>query len=183
MSSDKKKLRVLVLTEDKLTERFVRRLLETLGFNPRQLRFYHSPSGKGAAEAWVLKQYPSKVRAIRSKSFQKALRLIVARDGDRFGWRARKSHFDGELRNSGLATRDAQEPITLWVPTWSIETWVLALLGLEGIEETEKTKTKFREGFSDVRDALRQATEAWTSEKGNHLNSLVDGRVELKRIA
>ncbi|MCK5798940.1 MAG: hypothetical protein KAI47_17230, partial [Deltaproteobacteria bacterium] len=83
----------------------------------------------------------------------------------------------------GLATRDAQEPITLWVPTWSIETWVLALLGLEGIEETEKTKTKFREGFPDVRDALRQAAEAWTSEKGNHLNSLVDGRVELKRIA
>lgn len=72
MSSERQKLRGLVLAEDKRTERFFRELLGVLGFKTRSFRFETAPPGQGAAEAWVARRYPDEVKVLRSKNFSRA---------------------------------------------------------------------------------------------------------------
>ncbi len=182
MVSKRKGLRGAVLVEDARTRDFVRALLRETGFEDRRFRFEVAPRGMGAAEAWVLRRYPVKVRWLRSKRHQKGLRLVVHRDGDRVGTVRRKQEFDSSLAAEELAERGQDEAIALLVPTWSIETWLLVLLGHDGVDETRSMKAEFGRRSSCERDDLRAAARAWSSEFGADLPSLIDGRTELQRI-
>ena len=88
MPSDRQKLRIMVLVEDKRTERFFRKLLKQLGFG--RFDFDTAPKGNGSGEAWVAKRYPKEVNVQRSKNYQKSRRLIAVRDEDGVGLRHRK---------------------------------------------------------------------------------------------
>lgn len=181
MSSDRKKLRILVLAEDKRTERFFRNLLKRLGF--RRLRFDTAPTGSGSAEAWVLKRYPDEVKVLRTKNYQAGLRLVAVRDGDRRGVAVSKQQLDQALRDANLTVRQSGEKIATPVPTRNIETWLLALLGANALDENTDYKHRFEQGPAAAeRRALDEAAAAWKHINDTSMPSLRDGAEEMMRI-
>jgi len=180
-------LRGVVLCEDKLTERFLRRLLGSFGFDTqRRILFEPAPSGLGAAEAWVRERYPREVALLRSKRHQRDLCLLAARDGDNVGVEARKRELDAQLVANGLEPRLPGERIALPVPTWSIETWLLALLGDDGVREDAPLKEHFqRRHRGHVHEAIGSAVKAWNegTAAASSLPSLRDGVSELARLS
>lgn len=186
MAGDRAKLRGIVLTEDRRTERFIRQLLTALGFKG-SFRYETAPRGEGAGEAWVLRRYPPEVRVLRAKNFQR-LCLIAVRDGDSVGVDARKTELDEALRQAGLEKRQPDERVAAPVPTWAIENWLLDLLGHEDINEdrgpdggrTWKQVFERTYGLDEAR-ALTRAAQAWTSTEAS-LPSRGDGRAEFARL-
>lgn len=82
-------MRLRVLCEDRKTENLVRRLCDAWGVPSRDVRVSVAPSARGAASAWVNKNY-SEVLAFRAvASFQRELALLVVIDGDNVGVRGR----------------------------------------------------------------------------------------------
>lgn len=187
MPGDRKQLRGTVLVEDRRTERFFRELLVRLGFDKRKLTFRTAPKGKGDAKAWVRaqSQYPYEVRLLRQKKYQR-LSLVAVRDGDNDGLAKRKIDLDSALRDAGLDPRQEAERIATPVPTWSIETWLLALLGDDTIEETASRKQDFEHRYPGKaeRAALHDAAEAWRSrvDQVPSVPSLADSKTEMSRI-
>lgn len=179
MASDRKKLRGKVLAEGRRDERFFRVLLDHLGFRIGNVRFETAPRGRGDAKAWVRAQYAAQVELLRRKRHQR-LFLLAVRDGDNVGFAVRKADLDN------AAPRRDDEPIAIPVPTWSIETWLLALLGDEGIEEDASRKLDFERCYPGKaeRQALRDAARAWRDKANGvpSLPSLADGNTELTRI-
>ena len=183
MPSDRQKLRGLVLAEDKRTERFFRELLGVLGFKKRSFRFETAPAGKGSAEAWVARRYPDEVKVLRSKNYQQGLRLVAVRDGDGVGVDSRKRQLDQALQSVDLTVRQADEGIATPVPTRNIETWLLALLGADPIDETTDHKHHFEnEHGAHETSVLRDAAAAWNSIDNTSLHSLRDGKTEMERL-
>lgn len=189
MSNDRTKLRGVVITEDRRTERFIRHLLVARGYDKRQFRFRTAPSGHGAGEAWVLLQYPSEVERLRANRHQR-LCLIAVRDGDRVGVDGRKQELDRALQDAELQPRGPRERIASPVPTWAIESWLLDLLGYPNIDETKGPaaetgptwKQVFEQAFgADEKHALTTAAAHWANA-AIRLPSLADGRVELSRV-
>lgn len=184
MPSNRQNLRGLVLSEDKRTERFFRKLLRVLGFKTRSFRFETAPAGAGAAEAWVAKRYPGEVKALRSKNYQQSLRLIAIRDADGVGLKRRKQQLDQALEKAGLAVRQADEGIATPVPARTIETWLLALGGEAGLDGTSDYKRLFENKHGTHESCtLEKAAEAWLNISAKSLYSLRDGQAEIKRIA
>jgi len=68
------------------------------------------------------------------------LGLIVAIDGDNKGVGARKIELAAELASAGVPPREDDEAIALFVPTWSIETWLALLSSGAAVAETEPLK-------------------------------------------
>jgi hypothetical protein len=96
-----------------------------------------------------------------------------------------KADLDRSLQESGLQVRGPHEKIATPVPTWSIETWLLALLGVAGLDEHESRKVEFERKYPGrVAIAIRNAAQAWrdNSTRVPSLPSLSDGTVELDRI-
>lgn len=185
MASERKSLRGLILVEDKRQERFLRTLLRTLGFELRNFKFDVAPSGKGAAEAWVRKRYPDEVRVLRSKNFQQSLCLVAMRDGDAGGVAARKAELADELTARGYPKRGVAERISTPVPTWSIETWILWLLGQAQVTEAEPCKAAFPPSGMGERRAIEAAVEAWPLDptEASLLPSLADGQGEFAKLS
>jgi hypothetical protein len=105
-------------------------------------------------------------------------------DGDNADPVRRKGELDGCLRAQGMDPRQADERIALPVPTWSIETWLLALLG-ESVDETTSQKRVFERRYpGKERSALREAAQAWRVRAGGipSVPSLADSRIEMRRL-
>ena len=182
MSGDNAKRRVRVLAEDRRSERLIRKLLDGWGYDRRRVEYITAPAGSGAAEAWVRVRYVEEVRRLRARSNQTGLCLIAMRDGDAAGLDDRKRDLDEALRDAGLAVR-GQDPIATPVPTWSVETWLLHLLGT-AVNEVESKKAAFEQAYrtSDKEEqALRGAAQAWPGAEPRP-GSLDDGRAEFQRI-
>jgi len=186
MASDRKRVRGTILYEDPRTGSFFRKLLRHLGFEPRNFMFRPAPSGKRDAGAWVQTQYHLEVRPLRRKRHQRSLCLIAVRDGDNVGTARRKTDLDASLITAGLQGRQQNELIATPIPTWNIETWLLALLGIAGVDENASRKLDFESRYSGTaeRQALADAADAWSSraEQIASVPSLADGKVEFSRI-
>lgn len=188
--ADRSKMRIEYRAEDVRTERFLRRLLEQLGYHPRKIRGTIAPKGQGAAERWVLRQYPDQVRRLRSKGSE-AVGLIAVRDADGTPLASRKAEFDDALREAEMAPRGSEERIALPVPAWSIENWLLVLLGHEDVDETKAApsgqsyKNRFGEKHGgNEGDAAKRAALAWRAaeDKAHWLPSMRDGHAEIQRL-
>lgn len=186
MPTERGQLRGTVLVEDSRTERFFRELLLHLGFERHKLYFIPAPKGKGDAKAWIRaqSQYPSEVRKLRQRRFQQVF-LITVMDGDNADPLRRKAELDICLQDQGMDPRQADERIAIPVPTWSIETWLLALLG-ESVDETTSQKREFEKRYpgKGERTGLRDAAQAWRDRAGGipSVPSLADSRIEMRRI-
>jgi hypothetical protein len=183
MPTERRQLRGVVLTEDKRTERFLRYLLEALGFRARNFEFHSAPKGSGAGEAWVRMRYPKEVKALRSQNFQRGLRLIAVLDGDTVGAATRKKELDRALEDQELDVRKPTDRIATPIPTRNIETWLLCLLGKPDLDETRDYKKGFEKQHSGrERAAISEAVSAWRQMSKNALPSLLDGKEEMRRL-
>lgn len=189
MANERQRVQGVVIAEDRRTERFFRHLLVTLGFDKRKVRFSTAPRGKGAAEAWVRKQYVPEVKELRRKHVRRF--LMVVRDGDRAGVAQRKQELDLSLEAEGLPRRAADEPIATPVPTWAIENWLLGLLGQADVDEQQgpSSDRTWKQVFEseharEETKALKDAAVAWSqsANMSNGLPSMADGREELERL-
>jgi len=198
MPTERRQLRGTVLVEDRRTERFFRELLVHLGFELQKLYFRPAPKGQGDAKAWIRaqSQYPSEVRKLRQKRFQQVF-LITVMDGDNADPVRRKAELDSCLQGQSMDPRQPDERIAIPVPTWSIETWLLALLG-DSVDEATSQKREFERRYpgQEERRALRNAAIAWDRlrrraaalrwESGAYpsssVPSLADSKIEMRRI-
>jgi len=118
---------------------------------------------------------------LRRKRYQR-LCLIAVRDGDRDGYALRKADLDIALGSR----REPDEAIATLLPTWSIETWLLTLLGDDTLGEDASQKQKFENLYRGraERYALRDAAQAWPNraDQVDSVPSLADGKAELGRI-
>ena len=166
--------RVIVWCEDREHELFVRRLLEKLGVDRRCMTFHIAPRGRGSAAEWVLAQYRNvrdKAQAVRH---QARLGFLIVVDGDASGFLGRQK----QLSHRG-GQRDEAERIGVWIPTWSIETWVLWLCG-SAVSET----TPFKNAC-DFRSLIGKAIDAWATplnDEATTVPSLAAARRELSRL-
>jgi hypothetical protein len=187
MANSRAGIRGVVVVEDQRTQRFFLRLLSELGFTGR-FTFQIAPSGRGAAENWVLQRAAPEVRALRARPHQR-LGLILVRDGDNVGVLARKQQVDEALATAALSPRQIDERIVLPVPTWSVENWLLHLLGDNEVDENVRPasggatwKERYeRQHGDDERAAALNAAAAW-SRREPALPSVADGRAEMARL-
>jgi hypothetical protein len=136
-----RRVRVVILCEDRAQEHFFRRLCERLDRRPR---IVIAPKGQGSAEQWVRKHYRAEVQAYRRQQHERVALLTVI-DGDRYGVEARKKELEEALREAGFEVRQDDERMAVCVPTWSIETWFVWLCGvLEEVDEGVQYKDAAR---------------------------------------
>lgn len=181
-------MRVRILCEDRLTERFLRALCDEHGVRVVEVEI--APAGRGSAADWVLARYKHLIQRTRSKNFQRHLGLLVAIDGDVFGVDARLRQLADCLQSPpAVPPRDAEEPVALFVPSWCIETWILWLTGLAQPPETAQLKRNTPPAYqaplqrlnADERALIRSAVKAWRSLDPAP-PSLVSARVEGERV-
>ena len=119
-----RKAKLVLLCEDSQHEAFVRRFLEAAGWDRRAIRVEKAQRGSG--EQWVRQRYPVELRARRSGP---ATALVVVVDGDGRTVAQRLQELNASCRSENVATRDAGEPVAIFVPCRNIETWIAYLDG------------------------------------------------------
>lgn len=134
-------VRVAILVEDRLLERFVRRVLTELGFGLHELRVVPGyPHGKGSGKQWVEQKYSAEVSAQRRVANHQKVALLVGTDADNLSVNVRACQLADALRTANEPAREAHERIVHWIPKWSVETWILYLLGEVKISEGKSYK-------------------------------------------
>jgi hypothetical protein len=93
-----------------------------------------SPYGRGAAEAFVRKQYPNEVREYRRKRSRLNIGLVVFMDADNKSVADRLIELERDL---GREKRQPDERIGIFIPKRNIETWIRHLQGKSVDEQTE----------------------------------------------
>jgi len=128
-------VQLVLLCEDQQHEVFARRFLRSAGWDMRRLRVEKAPHG--SAEQFVRERFPIELSAYRSKRNQVGQAVIVLIDGDDKGVAARLQQLAEACRAKGVETRQNDERVGVFVPTWNIETW-LAYLNDETVDESRK---------------------------------------------
>ena len=130
-----RRVRAVLLCEDLQHEVFVRRFFKKHGWDTRWWRVERAPPGRGSAEQFVRKQYPVELTALRRLGRQETA-LAVMIDGDEKGLAGRHKDLLDACRSAGVEPRRPSERVLVFVPTWSIESW-LAYLDGQDVEESE----------------------------------------------
>ncbi len=121
-------VRITILVEDQALERFSREILLKLGYSRRELRVTPYCVGQGSAKDWVGREYLVEVRRMRSKPYQD-LGLVVGTEADEQTVIQRDNRLSTDLQAAGVAPRNGDERIVLWIPKWNVETWLLYFAG------------------------------------------------------
>lgn len=130
-----KRIRAVILCEDRQQEVFARTFLAVCGIRP--VRVQVSPSGQGAGEQFVRENYPREVHTFRAKfPAQSDIRLVVLTDADTRTVRERFQQLENALQENGLPLRQPGEGIGVFIPKRNIETWIHFLKGQPVNEET-----------------------------------------------
>jgi hypothetical protein len=131
----KRKIRGVILCEDRQQEVFIRQWLESKGFNTHRFRVEKCPSGRGAGEHYVRQRYPIEVQGMRRRiNAPVGTSLVTMLDADTFAVSQRHRQLDRALEDAGLPRRQHDEKIALLVPKRNIETWIYYLRG-EQVDE------------------------------------------------
>jgi len=125
-----RKVRIVLLCEDRQHETFVKRFLRRDGWNLRDFRVVLSPQGRGSAEQFVRERFPHELQAVRTKRGERVW-LIVMIDGDDKGANARRESLNAACEAQGITAPSETDNALICVPTWSIETWFAFLDGRE----------------------------------------------------
>ncbi|TMQ10285.1 MAG: hypothetical protein E6J90_30075 [Deltaproteobacteria bacterium] len=176
--------RVRLICEDRLTERFLSKVCQRQKVSILHVEI--APSGKGAASAWVRRRYPEFVKMHRSKNYQRNLCLLVAIDGDNQGVSARTLELATELTGAGIEARGSGESIAVFVPTWSIETWLASLVDGRAHDEDRPLKEDsavrhFWQNDESKTQTINAASDNWRA-RTRLLPSLAAAYAEGKRI-
>jgi hypothetical protein len=175
----------MVLCKDRQQQHFIEKLCARLDIDP--IRVEPAPSGRGDAKQWVAENYPERVKMLRSKIFQKNLGLLVVVDGDNRGVEQRKRYLDQKLTSKRMPVRAPEEPIAIFVPTSSIETWLAWLCGRRPISEVQSYKYDgaYKAAFACGAVSVKRAADGWEppdpAEAAN-VPALSDARKEAAKL-
>jgi len=172
--------RVSVLCEDNLHKRFLMRWLEHRGI--KLLDADVAPSAKGSGSAYVKNRFQLFVKKAKQKANQAGLGFIVVLDGDAAGLVAQKTVLEKLIAGDVTLQFTFENRIAALIPTWSLDTWILAICGAEIAESTQITD-EIKRSIDDAKirqaaayfDAYRQATPA-------HLPAMIDAQLELNKL-
>ncbi len=143
-------VKILILCEDKQTDTFVRRFLKHRNFRNHDFRTFPLPGGKQSGEQFVRERYPKELKAIRSKQNSY---LVVVTDADGGLTEGRRRQLDEACDKNGIPRRSESDPVLMFIPRWSIETWFAYLDGND-VKENERYPKLGRE-----RDCERHARQ------------------------
>ncbi len=135
-----RKVRAVILCEDRAHWHFAPAYLATRGWNTRQLPPRIAPAGAGSGEQWVREKFAQEVMAGEN------LCLIAMIDGDKRP-DERIAKLESSVAGSGLEPRKPQERIAVIVPNRNLESWFAWLDGAFRHEEPDE-KPKYRKGAS-----------------------------------
>lgn len=124
-----RKVQIVLLCEDTQQEAFTRRFLTEMGWSTHRLRIEKAPAGAGSAVQFVRDRFPQELKAYRMKLGAVGQCLLVMVDGDRQGVESREAELDRACKAKGVSTRQPEERVAVFVPTWRIETWLAYLDG------------------------------------------------------
>ena len=130
-----RRVRAVLLCEDLQHEVFVRRFFKKYGWDTRWWRVERAPPGRGSAEQFVRKQYPAELADFRRLGRQE-IALVVMIDGDERGLAGRRKDLLDACQSAGVEPRAPSERVMVFVPTWSIESWIAYLNG-QDVEESK----------------------------------------------
>ena len=129
-----RRVQLVLLCEDRQHETFARRFLEKAGWPTRRLRVEIAPPGRGSAERFVRRRFPTELKAYRSNRHRVAEGLIVMLDGDNKGVKGRLDELIEACQSGGITPRQQDERVAVFIPTWRIETWLAYLSGSDVYE-------------------------------------------------
>ena len=130
----KRRVKNVLLCEDRQHEAFFRYYLEQIGYNPRKLDVQKASTGSG--EQWVRNRYPIELRAYRKHS-EDTHNLIVVIDGDGRSLEDRRAQLQSASSAESLPERGEDEAVSILVPRRNIETWIRYLQG-EPVQEDHR---------------------------------------------
>jgi hypothetical protein len=163
------------------TECFLRHLTRRLALRPVRFENCHNNAG-------VLQRLGREVDALRERSFQKDLGLVVMIDADDKGTAGRVAELLRRIETDATGgTRRDGERLAFLVPAREIENWYVHLCvpSARPIDEARdyKPAPEWRALAADVGAAARQAVAAWGPEAGRvDPPSLEAARSELTRV-
>lgn len=178
MAERKMGIRITIVVEDQLLDRFCREALMSLGYHRREIRVRMSPAGRGSGKSWVNGQYVIEVKALRSQGYQ-SLAVLVGSDVDELTLAERICQLEDALTEANVSSRTTQERIAYWLPKWHVETWILALAG-ETVNENTRYKNQL--GDVDARQIGRAFVDRYRQRDDLGLPSLANAFAETKRI-
>lgn len=118
---------IILLVEDINQENLLRRYLQRLGHDNRNMRTRILPHGQGSGEQFVRESYAPEVRAIRAQLNRTRACLIAMIDADTGSIADRRQQFERALQDAQELPRSPTEPILNLIPKRNVETWILCL--------------------------------------------------------
>jgi hypothetical protein len=174
---------VVVLAEDARHQKFVRKYLYRVGYQPRTIEFEPPASGRGSGEQWVRERYARTVLAYRARAKRAKTGLIVVIDADKGGVVSRIQQFQDSLREGKISARRDNEPVVHLVPRRNIETWILCLTGSQVDEETDyHRQPQLDAQIATAAIAFFDGARPNTNRPGSWIPSLLAAIPEVQRL-
>ena len=131
---NKRQMQFVILCEDRVHEVFLRRFLNSFGFETRKLSFFVAPPGQASAEQFVKLTYGQLLLEYRLRNpvFH---RFLVMIDADTGTVRDRHQQLDAVAITVSIQPRQTGEGIIHLVPKRNIETWIHRLFGQPANED------------------------------------------------
>ncbi len=172
-----------VLCEDKKTGSFIENVLKDQGINAHRIVLRVSTSGVGSGEAFVRREYPKQLKALRAINYNKRV-LIVCTDADTKTVKERKDFLDKICADQDplVEKRKAGETVIMWIPKRHIETWIRFFGGDHTVTEDTKTfhdgkPVKCKQEAKNMSDFLQNVLVM-----ENVLPSIVDAKEEFEQV-
>jgi hypothetical protein len=174
----KRRIQVLILTEDKQQRTFVERFLKGISFK-HKLRSLPLSAGKGSGEQNVREHYAEQVQELRrcSGHLQRALVVVVDADTGEVADRQR------QLKSANLEPRGASERVIHLIPRRNVETWIECLLGKK-VDEKQEYPKRLKGRESECQPAVNRLIELYRTnlQPPPECPSLATALEELRRL-
>jgi hypothetical protein len=131
-----KRVQLVLVSEDKQHDCFIRYFLLDNGWSRHQLRSRVAPKGKGAASQWVLSEFPHELKIYRSQAGHLGNGLIITIDADTRTVREINEMLARKCEEAGVASRKQGDRVDFVIPRRNVETWLAYLRG-ESVNETD----------------------------------------------
>ncbi|MBS1877407.1 MAG: hypothetical protein JSU00_29615 [Acidobacteria bacterium] len=151
---------LVLLVEDIRQESLLRRFLNRLGLDIRNIRVSRTPRCFGAGEQYVREQYAAEVRELRGRAANARALLIACIDADTREVRARRDQFAEALRADNQNPRGGREPVLNLIAKRNIETWILCLNNV-AVDELSDYRKDSRVTSQTVKRAVESLYD-WT---------------------
>ena len=149
-----RRVKIVLLCEDSQHEAFIRRFLNGMGWNTREIRVEKSPSATGSAEEWVRENFPRELMIYRNRRHRAASALITMIDADNKSVQNRIDALETSCEANKIKFRSQKEAVAIAVPKRNIETWIHYLNGDQVNEQDHYQKLKRERECGPMVDSL-----------------------------